>query len=262
MKRKLNEKYPSFSSSHAMVASILPVFFVILVLSIGFWGSRYVHHVPRVLGTSVMVSQTGNAQLYSSEDAGTASIPTTAIIDCIGPDEKHIQVTFKVCSDLNTAWHNGHFTFTQLETKNATPLAGEHPVVENSDASMEIPEIGDVAVEDIDTTGTLSATDLIPPHAEKKLTVVPGQIVTTLIKDHVFDSIESEVASHAASIPKLSLTQLHNQPVMEISGVTNKKLFGLFPVSFAKTAFVNAQSGSIITINQTFLSSLLEKLSF
>lgn len=108
------------------------------------------------------------------------------------------------------------------------------------------------------TTHTLTVTT---PAGTKEVTILPDKAVQNVLQKRLLDSIENQ-ATASGSVQKVALTEVNNEPVFQINGVSNKKVLGLFPVSFAKTAFVSTQTGQVIKVDETFLDKLLEALSF
>lgn len=97
----------------------------------------------------------------------------------------------------------------------------------------------------------------------KTIAVLPDQAVQNLLNNKVLSSVETQVSSPSGSANEVStLTELRNQPVFAVNGVTQKNLFGLFPVGFAKTAFVSATNGTVVQVNESLLNKVLEALSF
>lgn len=112
------------------------------------------------------------------------------------------------------------------------------------------------------TTGELTVTT---PAGSKIVTVLPDAAVQNLINKHVITDVESQAASSGAGLTttqRANLTLLGTEPVFEINGVSNKHLLGIFPVGFSKTAFVSAENGNVVKVNQSLLNTLLEPLSF
>ena len=110
------------------------------------------------------------------------------------------------------------------------------------------------------TTGQLTVTT---PAGSKVVTVLPDRAVQNLLASGIFTGVNSHASSESAgTTQQIQLTDVNGSPVFQIEGVLSKKLFGLFPVSFSKTAFVSAEDGHTISIQQSPLVGFLEALSF
>ena len=108
------------------------------------------------------------------------------------------------------------------------------------------------------TTHTLTVTT---PTGTKEVTVLPDQAVQNLLQHQILSTINQSSGS-GTTTNTISLTQVNNQPVFAVPGQSDKKLLGLFPVSFDKTVFVSTQTGQVIQTQENFISKLLETLSF
>lgn len=105
------------------------------------------------------------------------------------------------------------------------------------------------------------------PSGVKVVAVLPDQAVQNILQKRILNSIEevSESASDtatASSSAQTTLTELNGEAVFKVKGFSNKKVVGLIPVSFAKTVFVSAEDGDIVKTDETFLSKILETVSF
>lgn len=110
------------------------------------------------------------------------------------------------------------------------------------------------------TTGHLTVTT---PAGTKDVAVLPDKAVENLLATGVFSGVvsQSPTASSGAT-EQTQLTDVNGIPAYQVVGVLSKKLFGLFPMSFTKTAFVSATDGHTIDVQQSSLTSFLEALSF
>lgn len=110
------------------------------------------------------------------------------------------------------------------------------------------------------TTHELTVTT---PAGEKTVTVLPDAAVQNILAHKTLTSIQTEVSSESGEInQKANLTEINNEPVFAVNGISQKNLLGLFPVGFTKTAFVSATSGQIVKVDETLLNRILEALSF
>lgn len=99
------------------------------------------------------------------------------------------------------------------------------------------------------TTKELSVTT---PAGVKMLTTLPAQAVQNLVSGGII-STQSAVQL---------TTDTSGNPIYEINGVKYERLLGLFTVAIDKTGQVSAQNGQVLAVNQSFLSKLLDYLSF
>ncbi|HET9947145.1 MAG TPA: hypothetical protein VFQ63_03715 [Patescibacteria group bacterium] len=113
------------------------------------------------------------------------------------------------------------------------------------------------------STKTLAVTT---PNGTTDVTVLPNQAVKSLLDQKVLSNILSTgnatTASAAAGTQTVGLTEVNNQPAFAIQGVSDKRLFGLFPVAFNKTVFVSAQNGQTLQTQESLINQILENLSF
>jgi hypothetical protein len=109
------------------------------------------------------------------------------------------------------------------------------------------------------TTGELTVTT---PAGTKTVTVLPDRAVQNLLASGIFSGVNSSGSTTSAGITQeVQLTDVNGFPAFQIHGVLSKKLFGLFPVSFSKTALVSAEDGHTISVEQSPIMSFLESLS-
>lgn len=95
---------------------------------------------------------------------------------------------------------------------------------------------------------------------EQEISVLPDQAVQKLIDNHVITSVGGS-PTLGSSQSNVQLTERNNLAVFDIQGTSDKKLFGVIPVSISKESVVSAQTGVLITTNQSFLDTLLDNLS-
>lgn len=107
------------------------------------------------------------------------------------------------------------------------------------------------------TTNTLTVTT---PAGTRDVAVLPDQAVTNLLRLKFIDKIASGSAAENPTGIKLGL--LGNNPVFQILGSDDQKLFGFIPVSVNKTSFVSAENGQVVKVDETFLNRLLDLFSF
>ncbi len=103
---------------------------------------------------------------------------------------------------------------------------------------------------------TTNALTVTTPAGVKTVAILPDVAVNNLLRQKYID----EVASSSANTG-IVLGVMNNQPAFQINGVDNKKLLGFISVAIDKTAFVSAQNGQVLKIDESFLSKLLDLLS-
>lgn len=88
------------------------------------------------------------------------------------------------------------------------------------------------------------------PAGNKTVTILPDQAFkqAKLVADTTKDNME--------------LIEYQNSPTYTVSGTANKKVFGLFPVSFDKKVYVSAISGNIVKSETSGINRLLDLISF
>lgn len=99
------------------------------------------------------------------------------------------------------------------------------------------------------------------PQGEKNVAVLPDVAVQNLLRDGVLTSVQNEQTQNGTS-QSVELTTLNNKAVFAVNGVSNKKLFGFIPVLLAKKAFISAEDGSVVQVDQTPVTAILNALSF
>ncbi len=104
------------------------------------------------------------------------------------------------------------------------------------------------------------------PNGEKEVNVLPDQAVEKLLQNKVFSSIAttstSQDGSGTSNTPEIALTELDNQAVYQVEGTSQERFLGFIPVSIAKTTYVSAQTGDLVSTNQNPFSRILDLVSF
>lgn len=110
------------------------------------------------------------------------------------------------------------------------------------------------------TTHELTVTT---PAGTKTVSILPDRAVENLLNEKVLNSIESKTSlQNGKTTQKATLTEVNDEPVFAVKGLSQKKLFGLIPVAFAKTGFVSATTGQVTKTDETLINRILEALSF
>ena len=109
-------------------------------------------------------------------------------------------------------------------------------------------------------TGQLTVTT---PAGTRAVSVLPDKAVQNLLATGVFSGVTSQGSTTGTgTTQQVQLTDINGTPAYQVQGVISKKLLGLFPMSYAQTAFVSAQDGHTIEVQQSPLTSFLSALSF
>lgn len=90
----------------------------------------------------------------------------------------------------------------------------------------------------------------------QQISILPNQIVSNLISKGIISGTNTK------STTPVQLTESQNQTVFQVQSVSNKKLLGVFPDSINKTVDVSAQSGTVVSQNESFGQKLLDLFSF
>lgn len=99
------------------------------------------------------------------------------------------------------------------------------------------------------------------PNGTKEISVLPDQVVEKLLENKIISKVDADDNSKTNG-SSVTLTELNNQPVFEVKGALDQKMFGFFPVSVSKTSIVSAESGNVVTTNQNIFSRFLDVISF
>ena len=99
------------------------------------------------------------------------------------------------------------------------------------------------------------------PSGEKQVTVLPDQAVQNMLSRNVIDQISGQSAADLSS--RVKMTQKSDGSlVYEVEGERRKKLFGLMPLKFKKTAIVSVETGELLETKESFATKFLELISF
>lgn len=98
------------------------------------------------------------------------------------------------------------------------------------------------------------------------INILPSHAVQNLITLDILSSIESTgdvtTATAEASGNTIQLKEIDGKPAFEVSGISQKKVFGLFPVAFSKKVYVSVDDGKIVRTDEEFTNTLLQLVSF
>lgn len=97
-------------------------------------------------------------------------------------------------------------------------------------------------------------------NGDKEVTILPDQAVQQLVLLSILD--QSVLATGSGSqLTDISLLATDGIPVYEIQGVKTYKLFSFIPLVREVKAVVSAETGDIVTTQQSFLTNLIDLLS-
>lgn len=105
------------------------------------------------------------------------------------------------------------------------------------------------------------------PAGQKAVTILPDQAVQNMLTKGILSKIDSstlsgQLAGNLGSLNNVvDLEEKNNEMVYKLDGVKTSKLFGLIPVSLPTTAYVSAQTGNLVSQEQSVLANLIELLS-
>lgn len=107
------------------------------------------------------------------------------------------------------------------------------------------------------------------PAGQKNVTVLPDQAVQNLIAANVIsriggqavvDAVRNKTVTSVSDVITLGIQ--NNVPVYEINGISNQRLLGLIPVTVQKSVAVSAETGTLVSTQETFINRLLDAVSF
>jgi|CXWL01.1.fsa_nt_gi hypothetical protein len=115
-------------------------------------------------------------------------------------------------------------------------------------------------------TNTLSVTT---PAGTKDVVVLPDQAIQNLITANIVNRLGGPAVAdqvqngNLASINQLiTLGQQNDVPVYEINGISDQKLLGFIPVAINRNVTVSAETGEILSTQETFLNRVIDLFSF
>lgn len=107
------------------------------------------------------------------------------------------------------------------------------------------------------------------PSGQKNVTVLPDQVVQNLIAANVVSRIGGQAVVDAVrtgsitSVSKvITLGEKNGIPVYEINGLSDQKLLGFIPVAIKKSVAVSAQTGDVVSTQESFSNRILDLLAF
>jgi len=107
------------------------------------------------------------------------------------------------------------------------------------------------------------------PKGTKTVTVLPDKAVEGMLKAGIIDKIsqlpvsEPEGSESGSLVDAVELTtDSKNSLVYKIDGEKTKKIFGIIPVKFKKTAYVSAETGSITPLTKSPFDKIIDLIAF
>lgn len=109
------------------------------------------------------------------------------------------------------------------------------------------------------------------PKGTKVLTILPDKAIEGMIKAGIIDQSELSTTQQLESFSSteeqkgvsVELTTSENgRLVYKVNGTQTKRVFGIFPVKFEKTAEVSAETGEVMQPKESTLNKILNLLSF
>jgi len=151
-------------------------------------------------------------------------------------------------------------------------LATNQIKIATDEANRFIIQRGDAgAVSQFPLSIDLATNTLIvnTPSGQKTVTVLPDQAVQNLLVANivsrlggsaVVNSFRTGETSTLAQV--ITLGEQNGVPIYEINGISDQKLLGFIPVTIEKTVDVSAETGAIVSTQVSFVSQVLDILSF
>lgn len=100
------------------------------------------------------------------------------------------------------------------------------------------------------------------PAGTKVVTVLPDQAVQNMLAANVISRLGSSVLNKVASVSGvIQLGEQNNVPIYEIQGIKQFNLLGFIPVERPVTAVVSAETGELVTTQQSLLTRIVDLLS-
>ena len=94
----------------------------------------------------------------------------------------------------------------------------------------------------------------------KAVTILPDQAVQNLLDTGIVHEVSSSSPSDSTDTVELKVRK--DEPVYEITGTKNYRLFAIIPISQTVKSVVSAETGELITTQQSFLTNIVDLFSF
>lgn len=107
------------------------------------------------------------------------------------------------------------------------------------------------------------------PTGQKTVAVLPDQAVQNLIAANVVNRLGGQAVVDLATTDNLtsvsqiiSLGEQNNVPIYEINGISDQRLLGFIPVAIERTVAVSAETGEVVSTQESFANRVLDLLAF
>ncbi|MCL4366363.1 hypothetical protein M1437_04005 [Patescibacteria group bacterium] len=143
----------------------------------------------------------------------------------------------------------------KISTESGKPVITKN----NIKAEIDFPLSVDIATRQLTVT---------TPNGQKAVTVLPDQAIQTLLSANIINKIQGQIAnaSPSAKLGNINGTiklEVKDQTVVyKVNGEKEYKVLGFIPISTPVTAFVSAESGNLVTQEQSLLANLIKLISF
>lgn len=115
-------------------------------------------------------------------------------------------------------------------------------------------------------TNTLSVTT---PTGTREVAILPDQAIQNLIATNIVNRlggpavVDQFQAGNLTSIGQLiTLGQQNDVPVYEINGISDQRLLGFIPVAITRNVTVSAETGQVVSTQESFFNRVIDLLSF
>jgi hypothetical protein len=233
---------------------------------------------------------TGDKESGENDTINHPSSPPEATVPCKSPEGKVTETSPMTCDRLRKIW-NHETTFSR--EKRPLPPPGRQLKGKGDDASMSgriiaHPEMQqrhsgehengwEVTKGENDTfivrEGSVEAKTKFPlflnpstkqltvktSQGEKVVAVLPDEAIANLLAHKVITQLDGQANNASSSV---TLTEKGNKPVFEIPGFSEQHLLGFIPVKIHKSIDVSAQTGEVVSENETIGQQILDFFSF
>lgn len=144
----------------------------------------------------------------------------------------------------------------EISTKSGKPAIVQNNTTAETDFPLSV---------DVGTNQLIITT----PNGERTVTVLPQQAIQNLLATGIVSRIPAGTPANEPVIPGGSVTAQsvirlkvrNSKPVYEIEGEKTFKLFAFIPVTRPVTAVISAETGDLVTKQQTLLTNVIDLLS-
>ncbi len=121
------------------------------------------------------------------------------------------------------------------------------------------------AVTDFPLSIDLATNTLIvnTPAGQKTVTVLPDQAVQNLIAANVVNRLGGQAIANVTSVSQvITLGEQNGVPIYEINGISDQRLLGFIPIAIEKTVTVSAETGTVVSTQQSLGNRILDLFAF